>query len=75
MTSSKCLTDLVTAICTVSIGLASRAVDTLVIEIGSCTQPVVSCTSSGCVAEDASPPTASGFTVITGISTQAQARE
>jgi hypothetical protein len=75
MTSSKCLTDFVAAICTLSIGLFSHAVDPLVTETGSCTQPVVSSSSVGCVTEDAPPPTVSGFTVITGITTQAQVPE
>jgi hypothetical protein len=75
MTSSKCLTDFVASICTLSIGLFSPAVDPLVIETGSCTQPVVSYSSMGCVTEDASTLTVSGFTVITGITTQAQVPE
>jgi hypothetical protein len=75
MTSSKCLTDFIAASCILRIGLFSHAVDPPVTEIGSCTQSLVSSTSMGYVAEDASPLTVSGFTVITRITTQAQVRE
>jgi hypothetical protein len=75
MTSSKCLTDFVAVICALSIGLFSHAVDPFVTEMRSCTHPVVSSTSIGYITEDASPLTASGFAVITGIAIQTQVRE